>query len=357
MTSSLALCVALAAAPSLQDDGDERDGVVHEEPAAPVEPPKEGEPSDTGIATETEAAAATGPAAVPRKAKMRAARKPQAPAARASAGEVPMPLVADGVTVTSTVVEKKGQRYRLVADAKGTVLISVDSIHGPAPNVKLMNTAGKVIRRGVRGKSFARPNAGDELVLEVTPPYKDAASTYQLSVAFEVDRPRHERHLPRPLRPRDIVRVTGAAAPDLDQVTVGGLPADFAIHGDDVLVTIPGFARSGEIELRYETRAPRAKTVELIGTAKSAVDRIGACTGTGCISLTLSPSAGPHWLDAIAKLLDADVVAHTIATGSVVLRLRLPSAEGLAVEQLRRMGSVTSAQRMTHAEQAVRRAK
>jgi hypothetical protein len=337
---SFALAAALAAAPSPQDEGASvAEDVVHgDAPIAPVEVPAEGAPTD-----------APAPASPPSSALPAKPRAPRRAPPREAAHEVPIPLVAEGVTVTGTIVEKKGQRYRIFADAKGTVLIAVDSIHGPAPNVKLMNAEGKTIRRGVRGKSFARPNPGDELVLEITPPYKDAASTYQLSVAFEVDRPRHLRHLPRPLRPRDIVRVVGGAAPDLDQVTVGGLPADYAIHGADVLVTIPGFARSGEIELRYETRPVKTMRVELIGTS-DAVDRMGECSGTGCLSFTLSPSVGPKWLDAIAKLLDADVRKHVIRTGSVVVKLRLPSSESYAIEQLRRMGSVSSAQRAAQSE-------
>lgn len=345
MLLSLALLAALATAPTPapQDEGaggaDDVHDVVHgDAPVAPVEVPAEGAATDTPVES--------APPSTIKTTKPRAARR--APP-REAVNEVPIPLLPEGVTVTGSIVEKKGHRYRIVADAKGTALIAVDTIHGPAPNVKLMNAEGKTIRRGVRGKSFARPNPGDELVLEVTPPYKDAASTYQLSVAFEVDRPRHMRHLPRPLRPRDIVRVTGGAALDLDQVTVGGLPADYAIHGADVLVTIPGFARSGDIELRYETRAPKSMKVELIGTANAA-DRIGECSGTGCLSFTLSPSAGPHWLEAIAKLLDADVRKHVIRTGSVVVKLRLPSSESYALEQLRRMGGVSSAQRMASSE-------
>lgn len=338
---SFALLAALATAPSPQDEGagagvDDVDDVVHgDAPVVPVDVPVEG--------------AATDAPAAPAAATIAKPRVPRPASVRVAANEVPIPLVVEGVTVTSTIVDKKGQRYRIIADAKGTVLIAVESIHGPAPNVKLMNAEGKTIRRGVRGKSFARPNPGDELVLEVTPPYKDAASTYQLSVSFEVDRPRELRHLPRPLRPRDIVRVRGGAAHDLDQVTVGGLPADYAINGGDVLVTIPGFARSGDIELRYEARAAKTMKVELIGTTK-VVDRTGECSGTGCLSFTISPSAGPQWLDAIAKLLDADVRKHVIRTGNVVVKLRLPSAESYALEQLRRMGSVSSSQRAAQSE-------
>ena len=252
--------------------------------------------------------------------------------------------------MTATVVDKKGNRYRMAVDEKGTVLIAVESIHGPAPNVRLTNAAGQTLRRGVRGKTFARPAAGDVLFVEVTPPYKDAASTYHLSVAFDVDRPRPLRDLPRPMRPRDIVRVPGGAAADLDQVTVDGIPADYAVNGGDVLVTLPAYARAGHIELHFDVRPPKVHDVELIGIERNVADRLGECVGTGCLSFTISPSVDPKWLDAIARLLDANVRRHVIRTGSVVVKLRLPSSESYALEQLRRMGGVSSAQVASQSE-------
>lgn len=253
-------------------------------------------------------------------------------------------IKAEGVTLTGTVVTSEKDRFRMVATEKGTILIAVESIHGPAPNVRLVNAEGKTLRRGVRGKTFARPNPGDELTLEIATPYKEAASTYHLTVAFDVDRPRAQRHLPRALRPRDIVRVSTEGATDLEQVTVGGLGADYAINGGDVLITIPAYAQHGTIELRFESRPPIVKTVELIGCEQDVADRTGACAGTGCVAVIIAPHVGPRWLEAIAKLLDADVTRHIVATGAVTLKLRLPSSESYALEQLRRMPAVSSVQ-------------
>lgn len=277
------------------------------------------------------------------------AAAPVAPRA-AAPPPVEIPVTAEGRTWTATVVDKKGHRYRMVPDAKGTVLIAVESIHGPAPNVRLLNAQGKTLRRGVRGKTFARPAPGAALFLDVAPPYKDAASTYHLTVAFDVDRPRALRDRPRAVRPRDIVRVPGAAAADLDQVTVDGLPADYAVNGGDVLVTLPAYAQTGRIELHFDARPPRLHEVELFGVEQVVADRLGECEGAGCISFTIAPSVGPKWLEAIARLLDADVRRHVVRTGSVVVKLRLPSSESYALEQLRRMGNVSSAQRVALSE-------
>ena len=263
----------------------------------------------------------------------------------------PVTVSAGGEVLVGSVAGTERQRYRLVPDQKGTLIISVDRIHGPAPRAVLRNAEGKGLRRADRrGKLWARPAPGTELILELAPPQGGARAVYHLSVAFDVDRPRAERGQQRPARPRDIVRVPAVEVQGLDQVHVGGLPAEYTIHGGDVLVGIPAFAQSGPIELHFESRPAALHPVELIGKEAPRADLdTGACAArdgavpAGCLRLALEPSVGSRWLDAIARVLDADLVKHSVRSGVVELKLRLPSSESYALEQLKGMPGVRSA--------------
>lgn len=267
------------------------------------------------------------------------------------AAPTPLPVSAGGEVVVGSVAGTERQRYRLVPDQKGTLIISVDRIHGPAPRAVLRNAEGKGLRRADRrGKLWARPAPGTELILELAPPPGGERAVFQLSVAFDADRPRAERGKQRPARPRDIVRVPTNDVHGLDQVQVGGLPAEYTIHGGDVLVGVPAFAQSGPIELHFESRPPAQHPVELIGKEPPRADMdTGACTArdgavpAGCLLLALDPSVGSLWLDAIARVLDADLVRHSVRTGTVELKLRFPSSQSYALEQLKGMPGVRSA--------------
>lgn len=254
--------------------------------------------------------------------------------------------------VVGSVAGAARERYRLVPDQKGTLIISVDRIHGPAPRAVLRNAEGQGIRRADRrGKLWARPAPGTELVLEVSPQPGGERSVYHLSVAFDVDRPRAQRSERRPARPRDIVRVPASDVHGIDQVLVGGLAAEYTIQGGDVLVGIPAFARTGPIELHYEARPSEQLEVQLIGVEPPRADLdTGACAATdgtappGCLRLALEPSVGSQWLDAITHVLDADLVKHTVKSGVVELKLRMPSSQSFALEQLKAMPGVRAAQ-------------
>lgn len=278
-------------------------------------------------------------------------------AAAASSTERPPPptpidVSAPGAVLVGAVAGSGRARYRLTVADKGTVLISIDPIHGPAPIAVLRNAEGQRIRRADRrGKLWARPPAGAQLVLELAPVARDARSVFQLSVAFDVDRARALRGQQRPARPRDTVRVPASDARGLDRVLVGGLAAEYTIQGNDVYVGIPAFARSGPIELHYEARPSEVIDIELIGVEPQRPELdTGACApaggaaAAGCLRLALEPSMGSLWLEAVAREVDADLVKHVVDSGVVELKLRLPSTERYALEQLRAMPGVRSAQ-------------
>jgi hypothetical protein len=257
---------------------------------------------------------------------------------------------AEGAMASGSLAAGERARYRLFVEGKGTVLVRIDAIHGPDPRARIMNKEGKTIRFARLGQLWARPPAGTELFLEVTPGYRGAATTYQLSVAFDVDRPRERRADPRPVRPGDMVKVPlGADVHELDQVRVDGLLAEVAVRGGDAIVTVPALARTGSIELRFETRPTRTVEVELIG-AERASDRVSELCGSaepGCLAVVVGPAVGTLWLEAIARIVDADIARHVVASGSVVLKLRMPSSERFALDQLRRTRGVLSAQPLT----------
>lgn len=263
----------------------------------------------------------------------------------------PLEVTAAGVVQVGAVGGSERLRYRLTVADKGTVLISVDRIHGPAPQAVLRNAEGQRLRRADRrGKLWARPPAGSELVLEVAPAARDARSVFQLSVAIDVDRPRALRGERRPARPRDIVRVPTGDPRGLDGIHVGGLAAEYTIQGGDVFVSIPAFARRGPIELHFEARPPELVDVTIIGAEPARADfDSGACAASagavpaGCVRVAVEPPVGSLWLDAIAREVDADLVAHEVANGVVALKLRLPSSESFALEQLRTMPGVRAA--------------
>ncbi len=264
---------------------------------------------------------------------------------------VPIEVTGAGSVQVVTVGGAGGARYRLSVAERGTVLISVDRIDGPAPQAVLRNAEGQRLRRADRrGKLWARPPAGSVLVLELSPAARDTPSVVQLSVAIDVDRPRAQRAQRRPARPRDIVRVPVADLRGLDGVQVGGLAAEYTIQGGDVFVAIPAFAQRGPIELHFEARPTEIVDVTLIGTEPPRRDLdTGACALTagavpaGCVRLDIEPPVGTLWLDAIARIVDADLVRHELASGVVELKLRLPSTEGFALERLRAMPGVRSA--------------
>ncbi len=266
----------------------------------------------------------------------------------------PIEVRAAGTVQVGAVSGSERLRYRLTVAEKGTVLISLERIHGPAPQAVLRNAEGQRLRRADRrGKLWARPPAGSELVLELAPAALDARSVFQLSVAIDVDRPRAQRSQRRPARPRDIVRVPVADPRALDGARVGGLAAEYTIQGSDVFVSIPAFARRGPIELYFEARPAEVLEVGLIGVEPARADiDTDACAPTagaippGCLRLAIEPSVGSLWLDAIAREVDADLVKHEVERGVAELKLRLPSTEGFAIEQLRSMPGVRSASSM-----------
>lgn len=268
---------------------------------------------------------------------------------------IPIEVSAPGVVLVGNVSGNARNRYLLVPDERGTVVISVERIHGLAPQALLRSAAGQRVRRADRtGKLWARPAPGTELVLELSAPTRADTSVYQLTVAFDVDRPRAARGLRRPARPRDIVRVPASDLRGLDRVTVGGLAAEHTIQGGDVFVSIPAFARAGPVELHFEGRPPELAEVELVGVEPPREDLdTGACAAAaggapaGCLRVAIEPSVGSLWLAAIARVVDADLVKHVVPSGVVELKLRLPSSEGFALEQLRTMPGVRSAQSMS----------
>ena len=265
---------------------------------------------------------------------------------------VPTPVVvsAAGQVVVGTVAGPGRPRYRLTVPEKGPVLISIDPIHGPAPQAVLRNAEGQRIRRADRrGQLWARPPAGATLVLELAPVARDLRSVYHLSIAFDVDRPRALRGERRPARPRDIVRVPASDVRGLDRVLVGGLAAEYTIQAGDVYVSVPAYARHGPVELHYEARPPEVIDIELVGVEPPRPDldagtcaRAAGAAPPGCLHLVLEPSVGSLWLDAIAREVDADLVKHLVDSGAVELKLRLPSTESYAVAQLRAMPGVRS---------------
>lgn len=269
----------------------------------------------------------------------------------------PIEATAEGAVLVGSVAGAGRSRYRILVPHKGTVLIAIEPIHGPVPLAVLRNAEGQRIRRADRrGRLWARPPAASELLLELSSVARDARSVFQLSVAFDIDRPRALRGQRRPARPRDIVGVSAADPRGLDRVLVGGLVAEHTIQGGEVYVSVPAFAQRGPIELHYEARPPEVVDVELIGVEPPRADLdTGACTaasGTappGCLRLLIEPSVGSRWLDAIAREVDADLVKHQPASGAVVLKLRLPSSEGYALEQLRAMPGIKTAQPMATA--------
>ncbi len=261
-------------------------------------------------------------------------------------------VTAPGTVVTSTVRGKDKDRYELRVADRGTLLVTVVAVCGPAPRGVLKTDDGHTIRHVDRhGRTWARPPAETVLVLEIKPRLADEPSTYQLTVAINVDRPRPERSKPRPARPRDIVRVPNVTGLDhLERVTVGGLATEYVVSGRDVLVTIPAFAAEGRIKLGFDNQPPVTWDVRLIGIEPVRDDVVtGACKGAdggaqpGCLKIRVTPVVGTAWLRAMAHAVDADIATHIVKTGEVELKLRLPSAESYTLETLHMMPGVLSA--------------
>jgi hypothetical protein len=260
----------------------------------------------------------------------------------------PVPVVAEGSTLVRTLRAPTIDRYVLDVADKGTVLIFITPIDGLTPKAVLKNDENLIIRRADRhGQIWSRPPAGTKLFLEITQPKDaDGASTYLLKIAFDVDRPRPQRHLPRPSRPGEIVRVPVGAVYELDRVSIDGIVADYKVAAPDVLVTVPAFARTGDVELLFQSGETKRQHIDLIGTEPPSNDVVTkACTrGTpGCIQLVIDPRVGSKWLHAIAKLVDADITRHAQKTGIVELRLRMPQNEAFALETLSSIKGVVSA--------------
>jgi hypothetical protein len=147
-----------------------------------------------------------------------------------------------------------------------------------------------------------------------------------------------------------VVRVPTADVNEVLQVQVGGLLTSHTINGKDVLVTIPAFATSGPITLHFEHGPAETHNVPLIGLLPPAPDvNHGSCRGAdglllpGCLELKIAPEVGPEWLAAIARLLDADVVAHDVRYGQVLVRLRALDREAWALHMLQETNGVLSA--------------
>jgi hypothetical protein len=255
---------------------------------------------------------------------------------------------AEGVVVTGVFKGATRNRYLLTPPAKGTLVVSLQPIHGASPRMLLRKADGRIIRRDRNGQLWTRSPANEPLVLELyaRPDADDASGVYQLRAIFDVDRPRELRDRVRPVRPGDVVTVSKNGQ-RIERVLVDGIQAEFKDHGANVLVTVPAFARAGAIELHTESGRAHAVTYELVGTEPPAPDVAGdACAmsaSMGCIQLTLAPSVGSAWLKEIARVVDADLVAHSQKTGAVLLKLRLTSSEGFALTTLSAMPGVRSA--------------
>lgn len=278
----------------------------------------------------------------------RAARPAQPPPA-------PLPVKAEGVVVTGVVRGTDRVRYRVTLPTKGTLIISAQQIHGPAPRMVLRQADGKILRRDRNGQLWTRATPGEELTLEVFArpggaPHAETPSTYALRAVFDVDRPRAEREQQRPARPGDVVAVPSHGR-SVERVLVDGIHAEHVEGKGGFLVTIPAFARSGVIELEHESGARDTVTLALIGAEAVRPDRIAeACTAadeaaSGCIHVALSPAVGSAWLSEIARVVDADVVSHEQKTGALMLKLRIASSEGFALSTLRAMPGIRDARR------------
>ncbi len=253
-------------------------------------------------------------------------------------------VTAESTVVTSTVAGTARDRFTLVTSATGTVVITLQPIHGRTPKALLTDADGHTRHPDRRGMLWPRPTPGRALLLEISAPFADdPGSTYQLSVAFDVDRPADLRDHVRPARPRDTRRFHVSGADDVEQVLVGGLLAEHTVKNGDVIVTIPAFARSGPAEFRFEARAPERADVDIVGVETRGDINRGACAPPGCIALMVSASVGDLWLAAIARLVDADIQQHAIASGAVLLQLRMPSTQTEALAQLKTTEGVLSA--------------
>jgi hypothetical protein len=270
--------------------------------------------------------------------------------ARAAAAPpaVPLEVRAEGVVVTGTFKGPGRSRYQLTPPAKGTLVISLQAIHGASPRMLLRNAAGRIIRRDRNGQLWTRSPAGEPLVLELyaRPGAGDAQGVYQLRTILDVDRPREERDRVRPARPGDIITVSKNGQ-RIERVLFDGIQADFKDHGANLLVTVPAFARSGTLELFTEGGRAHAATYALVGAEPPAADiESDSCAragNVGCIELTLAPSVGSAWLKEIARVVDADIVAHSQKSGAVLLKVRLTSSEGFALATLSAMPGVRAA--------------
>jgi hypothetical protein len=161
---------------------------------------------------------------------------------------------------------------------------------------------------------------------------------------FDVDRAKELWGTPRPVRPGEIARVRRGGPEDIDRVVVDGINADYKVAGADLLVTVPAFARRGDVELLLQSGGTRSTRIELAGAEPPQSVGLGhGCTGEpGCVQVMLEPRVGSVWLKTIASVVDADIARHNEAGGLVELKLRLPSTHDYARQVLRTMPGVVS---------------